>query len=246
MDGMKWSRDDGHLIAMLEDSVRGMSPEEILACAVGRLFPGRIALVSSFGAESAVLLHLLAQVDRATPVIFLDTGKHFPETLSYRDRLVARFGLTDVRSVTPDASEVATADSDGALHARDADACCSLRKISPLDRALAAFAAWITGRKRFQGRTRAALRVFEEDDRGRIKVNPLAGQSAAEIAARFARFRLPAHPLTALGYRSIGCLPCTRPALDGEDGRAGRWAGSGKIECGIHLGRYRRGAEQPR
>jgi len=244
MDGMKWGQDEGDLIRVLEATALGMSAEEILELAVRRLFPGRIALVSSFGAESAVLLHLLAKVDRRTPVIFLDTGKHFPETLAYRDRLVARFGLSDVRSVAPDGDELRRGDPDGTLNARDADACCTLRKVWPLDGALAGFAAWITGRKRFQGRTRAALPVFEEDDAGRIKVNPLARQSAAEIAASFARFGLPAHPLTALGYSSIGCLPCTRPGLEGEDERSGRWAGSGKTECGIHLSRYRREARQ--
>jgi len=197
-------------------------------------FAGRIALVSSFGADAAVLLHLVAAADRHTPVILVDTQKLFPETLDYRDRLVARLGLADVRVVGPSAAALAAEDPDGTLWRRDPDRCCTLRKVAPLAAALRGFDAWISGRKRFQGGARAGLALFENDEAGRIKVNPLASWSPEEIALYFAAHDLPEHPLAAFGYASIGCLPCTEPVAPGEDARTGRWRGRAKTECGIH------------
>ncbi|MFC7333645.1 phosphoadenylyl-sulfate reductase [Rhodocista pekingensis] len=194
---------------------------------------GRIALVSSFGTESAVLLHMVAGIDPGVPVIFIDTGKLFGETLRYRDRLVALLGLTDVRSPGPDPAEETREDADGGLWLRDPGACCALRKVRPLDRALAPFDAWITGRKRFQAATRTVLPAIEAAD-GRIKLNPLAGWSRQDLTAYLDRHGLPRHPLEADGFLSIGCMPCTDRVAPGEDIRAGRWRGRGKTECGIH------------
>ena len=205
----------------------------IIALSADELFPGRVALVSSFGAEAAVLLHLVAAADRSLPVIFLDTGKLFPETLAYRAMLAERLGLTDVRSITPDPERLAAKDKHGALWMTNPDLCCHFRKTEPLQRALTGFDAWFTGRKRFQNSVRSALPVFESDG-GRIKVNPLAGWSSADLEAYAARHDLPAHPLVAKGYLSIGCVPCTTKVEEGEDARAGRWRGLGKDECGIH------------
>lgn len=205
----------------------------VLSAAIHDIFPGRVAVVSSFGAESAVLLDLVAQVDRAIPVIFLETGKHFPETLAYRDQLVARLGLRDVRSVTPATDDLAWADADGKLWRRNPDLCCRLRKVLPLERALSGFSAWINGRKRFQGGARGTIPVFEASE-ARIKINPLANWSPEEISLTFERRGLPAHPLTAEGYASIGCDPCTFKGSGEAGSRSGRWQGSGKIECGIH------------
>jgi len=198
--------------------------------------PGEIALVSSFGAESALLLAMAAEVDPAVPVIFLDTGKLFGETLRYRDRLIALLGLTNVTTYRPTAAEEAEHDPDGVLWRDDPDACCGFRKVEPLERALAGFSGWITGRKRFQGSTRAALPTIEAGE-GRLKINPLATWSAKEIAAEFKRRDLPPHPLVADGFLSIGCVPCTARATPGSDARSGRWAGMAKTECGIHLSR---------
>ncbi len=196
-------------------------------------FAGRIAVVSSFGADSALLLALVADIDRRVPVLFLDTGMHFPETLAYREALVARLGLCDVRMIVPDTQAVAERDPRGDLHRFVPDDCCALRKVAPLERALGPFAAWVTGRRRHQSATRAALGLVEQEG-GRIKINPLADWSAARVAEELARRDLPRHPLTARGYPSIGCAPCTRPVEEGEDPRAGRWAGHAKTECGIH------------
>lgn len=207
---------------------------ELLRTAIRELFPGRIALVSSFGAEAAVLLHLVAGIDPATPVIFLDTGKLFGETLAYRDVLVRRLGLRDVRGVEPDAEALRVLDPDGTLWLRDPDACCALRKVAPLARALRPFDAWINGRKRHHGGGRSALPAVETVD-GRTKLNPLADWGAAEIDAYFEAHALPRHPLVEDGYASIGCMPCTTPVGPGEDARNGRWRGRGKTECGIHL-----------
>lgn len=194
---------------------------------------GRIALVSSFGTESAVLLHMVAGIDPGVPVIFIDTGKLFGETLRYRDRLAALLGLTDLRSPGPDPAEEAREDADGGLWLRDPGACCALRKVRPLDRALAPFDAWITGRKRFQAATRTVLPAIEAAD-GRIKLNPLAGWSRQDLTGYLDRHGLPRHPLEADGFLSIGCMPCTDRVAPGEDIRAGRWRGRGKTECGIH------------
>lgn len=220
--------------ASLDAQLQGRKAEDILQIAIRDLFPNEIALVSSFGAEAAVLLHLVAQADRRTPVLFLDTGKLFGETLSYRDQLVSRLGLTDVRVLTPDPKALAIHDEAGTLWFRSAEDCCRIRKIEPLARGLKPFAAWINGRKRFQAATRQNIPLVEVDG-ARLKFNPLAAWSAADTEAYFTRHDLPRHPLVAQGYPSIGCAPCTQPVTDGEDARAGRWQGQDKTECGIHV-----------
>jgi phosphoadenosine phosphosulfate reductase len=206
-------------------------PEALRLAITGRVV-GRLAVVSSFGADSALLLSLVADIDRTVPVLFLETGRHFPETLAYRRQLAAHLGLTDVRDIHPAADEAAAEDPDGDLWLA-ADQCCALRKTRPLERALAPFDAWVTGRRRHQAATRAVLPVVEREA-GRIKLNPLADWDASRIDAEFRARGLPRHPLRQQGYLSIGCAPCTRPVRPGEDPRSGRWAGRGKIECGIH------------
>jgi phosphoadenosine phosphosulfate reductase len=207
----------------------------LLELMIRQVFPGRVALLSSFGAEAAVLLHMVARIDRSTPVLFLDTDKHFPETLAYRDRLIAELGLTDVRSLRPDAAELAEEDATGSLWHGDPDACCNLRKTRPLRRALAEFDAWITGRKRIHGNLRQSLPLIEAQD-GKIKINPLAHWDAGDLAAYALVQELPPHPLVAAGYDSIGCANCTSRPLCSADPRSGRWKGLAKSECGIHFG----------
>lgn len=221
-------------LAELAARYAGFEAATLLEAFITREFPGKIALVSSFGAESAVLLDLVAKVDRNLPVIFLDTHKLFGETLRYRDALGERLGLTNIVTVEPDPAEVAAEDPQGILWSRDVDACCGLRKVRPLARAMEPFQIWITGRKRFQADTRAAIPLIEKSG-GKFKLNPLADWGPDEIAAHMKAHDLPPHPLVADGYLSIGCMPCTRPVRPGEDARAGRWAGLGKTECGIHV-----------
>ena len=208
-------------------------PSRLLAAVLGEVFTDRIAVVSSFGADAAVLLHLVATIDRATPVLFIDTGRHFPETLQYRDLLIEHLGLTAVRSIGPSAAEIARLDADSSRSTWDPDGCCAFRKVAPLERALEGVDAWITGRKRFQGATRADMPVFEIDGR-HVKINPLAAWSAADIQAYATALALPEHPLLARGYRSISCAPCTSAVGPDEEQRAGRWRGFEKTECGIH------------
>lgn len=196
---------------------------------------GRIAMVSSFGAESVVLLHLLATIDRSTPVLFIDTLMLFPETLDYQTRVTEHLGLSDVRRIQVSSVDLAMGDRDDTLHQRDTDACCALRKTVPLEDALGGFDSWITGRKRFQSGTRAALEFFEADGPNRIKVNPLAHWDPSDVQDYMINNRLPRHPLVAKGYPSIGCAPCTSPVKPGEDPRAGRWRNEVKEECGIHF-----------
>jgi len=217
---------------------QGADTREMLAGVLRDRLAGDVAAVSSFGAESAVLLHLVASIDPATPVLFLETGKHFPETLAYRDTLAARLGLSDLRNLTPDPAAIAAKDESGLRWSYDPDGCCDIRKVAPLAQALAGFDASITGRKAFQSSTRAGLPRFEidtTDAQGRLKINPLADWSAERLAAYIAEHDLPAHPLVAQGYPSIGCSPCTSRVGEGEDPRAGRWRGWDKTECGIHV-----------
>jgi len=195
-----------------------------------------VALVSSFGAESAVLLHMVARIERTTPVLFLETGMLFPETLTYQRELASRLGLTDLRLIRPDPADLAGDDPDGTLHRDNTDACCFIRKTLPLRRALEPYGAWITGRKRAQAATRAGLELFEEDrENGLLKVNPLADWDGAMVRGYMTEHALPPHPLVARGFPSIGCAPCTTQAAPGEDPRAGRWRDQAKEECGIHF-----------
>lgn len=219
----------------LDAQLRDAGPLKVLAAA-REMFRDRLAVVSSFGAESAVLLHLVAQLDPHVPVLFLDTGMLFGQTLDYRRQLADRLGLTDVRDLRPRFEDLATGDPGANLWRTDTDACCHIRKVLPLDAALAGFDAWITGRKRFHGSDRLRLSVVEEAE-GRIKFNPLANWDRAALDAYAAEHELPAHPLVAQGFPSLGCWPCTQPVDEGEDVRAGRWAGSQKTECGIHTAR---------
>ena len=217
----------------LDHALRTASPAEVIAAAVRTLGREKVALVSSFGTESAALLKVMADVDPAIPVVFLDTGWLFEETLAYRDTLIKTLGLTDVRSIKPDEEALSRQDPDRELWFTDPDACCRIRKVEPLARALKPFAGWINGRKRFQGGTRADIPVVE-DDGVRLKFNPFANVSREEIEAIYALAKLPPHPLVASGYQSVGCMPCSSRSAAGEDARAGRWRGRAKTECGIH------------
>ncbi|UWQ93385.1 phosphoadenylyl-sulfate reductase [Aliisedimentitalea scapharcae] len=220
-------------VAELNDRFRHHSATSVMQGALEHA--GHVALVSSFGAESVVLLHMAAVVDQMTPVLFIDTQLLFTETLIYQQDVSERLGLRNVQVITAD--DIAQKDPYGALRLSDTDACCALRKTAPLQNALNGFDGWITGRKRFQAGTRATLDFFEveEGNTGRIKVNPLAHWAPEDVRAYMEENRLPRHPLVAQGYPSIGCAPCTSPVKEGEDPRAGRWRNQNKVECGIHF-----------
>lgn len=222
-------------LASLQAAAKGRDPKGILELALKGEFAGKTAIVSSFGSESVVLLHMIAQIDPTTPVIFLNTGKLFGETLRYRDRLQDELGLVDVRSIGPHPADRAAQDPDGELWSKSTDACCNFRKVIPLKRALEGFSAQITGRKRFQTNARAQMEPVEFFE-GRFRFNPLTDWTLADIEAYMAEHNLPAHPLVEDGYPSIGCMPCTRRVLSGEGYRDGRWSGLDKDECGIHTG----------
>lgn len=220
-------------VSALDDALRNASPAEVISAALNAVGREKLALVSSFGTESAALLKVMADVDRAIPVIFLDTGWMFAETLRYRDTLMQKLGLRDVRSVQPSAEALAVQDGDGELWLSDPDRCCGIRKVAPLALSLVAFDGWINGRKRFQGAARTAIPVVEADG-ARLKFNPFANVSPDDIRLIYDSANLPPHPLTAMGFASVGCMPCTSRVAAGEDARAGRWRGKAKTECGIH------------
>jgi phosphoadenosine phosphosulfate reductase len=222
-------------LAQLQTAAQGRDAHGILELALTGEFKGKSAVVSSFGAESAVLLHLVAQIDPTTPILFLNTGKLFGETLRYRDRLQDVLGLGDIRSLAPNPADRAKFDPEGTLWSKDTDACCNFRKVIPLKRALEPFAAQITGRKRFQTKERAEMAPVEFFE-GRFRFNPLADWTLADLESYTEAHNLPRHPLVEDGYPSIGCMPCTRRVQSGEDYRAGRWSGLDKDECGIHIG----------
>ena len=225
-------------VALLNARFAGVEAREMLRAVIGEGLAGRLAVVSSFGAESAILLHMVAQIDPTIPVAFLETHKHFAETIAYRDKLVARLGLTNLVVVEADPTRLAERDGNGLRWSFDPDGCCEIRKVEPLARALAGYDATITGRKGFQSATRAGLPRFEidrSDLAGRLKINPLANWSKAELDVYVTNHDLPAHPLVERGYPSIGCSPCTTKVAPGEDPRSGRWKGWDKVECGIHV-----------
>lgn len=223
-------------IAALNNRYRHHAAIRVLGDALSDPELGRVAMVSSFGADSVALLHMISLIGRDTPVLFIDTQMLFPETLAYQSEVAAKLGLTDIRIIRAAPAALAAADPDGVLHQTDTDACCDLRKTVPLNKALAGYDSWITGRKRFQGASRADLEFFEADPAGdRIKINPLAHWSSQDVIDYIINNDLPRHPLVARGYPSIGCQPCTSPVAAGEDPRAGRWRGQDKTECGIHF-----------
>ena len=226
-------------LARLNGELREASAQTILRVAMVREWPEQLTYVSSFGAESVAMLSLIAEVDPSPPVVFLDTGMHFPQTLDYLDEVIERLGLTGVRSIPPNETERKVLDPDNKLWQSEPDACCALRKVRPLEPALEGFDAWITGRKRFHGGERMKLPVFEFAN-GRYKVNPMAGWTADDVDLFMKQRNLPRHPLVDQGYPSIGCWPCTRPASDPLDPRSGRWAGQDKTECGLHLDKTER------
>lgn len=222
-------------VSALNDRFRHHAAGAVLREALNAKETGRVALVSSFGAESVVLLHLASVVNPDIPVIFIDTEMLFPETLDYQLDVAEKLGLTNVQIVRASRTQLAAQDPDGTLNQRDTDACCALRKTIPLEAALTPYDAWITGRKRFQSGTRAALEFFEAEGDRRIKINPLAHWDPSDVQDYLWNNKLPRHPLVAQGYPSIGCAPCTSKVKEGEDPRAGRWRGEEKEECGIHF-----------
>lgn len=227
--------DVGRRVALLNARYKHHSATDVLRHAMTDPEVGRLAMVSSFGAESVVLLHMMAVANRHLPVLFIDTEMLFAETLAYQLELTERLRLTNVQVVRASREAVFERDNEGLLHQYDPDACCALRKTEPLQNALRGYDSWITGRKRYQGTTRAALEFFENEGDIRIKVNPLAHWGMEDLRDYIAENRLPRHPLVAKGYPSIGCQPCTTRVNDGEDPRAGRWRNLDKQECGIHF-----------
>ncbi|MCT8973510.1 phosphoadenylyl-sulfate reductase [Microbaculum marinisediminis] len=217
----------------LEQDYGASGSEDLVRAVLSDSRFGRVALVSSFGTEAAVLLHLVAAIDPSLPVLFVDTRKLFGDTLQYQEKLARQLGLTDVRRIGADPACLRRDDPDGMLWSRDPDACCALRKTQPLNEALGGFDTWISGRKRYQSAARGAIPVLELDGQ-LIKANPLASWTREEIDGYFTRHDLPRHPLEAMGYPSVGCMPCTDRVRPGEDMRAGRWRGRAKTECGIH------------
>ncbi len=217
----------------LNNLFRGSDTQEMLRSVIRDGLAGDLAVVSSFGAESAVLLHLIAEVDPSVPVLVLETGKQFAETVAYRDELIGFLGMTNLLIIEPDAEAIAKKDENGLRWSWDPDGCCEIRKVEPLARAKRGLDAWISGRKAFQSVTRENLPRFEIED-GRLKINPLGDWTKDHLEAYFAAHDLPRHPLEAQGYLSVGCQPCTSVVKPGEDPRAGRWRGWDKTECGIH------------
>jgi phosphoadenosine phosphosulfate reductase len=210
-----------------------LSPEERLAFAV-EVWGKDLLFTSSFGAGSGVLLHMWSKIAGGLPVVFLDTGFLFDETLAYRDKLVDLFGLK-VEVVRPAISTTDFVVEHGAdIYLKDPDFCCKTNKVDPLQPYLASARGWVSGLRRDQSKTRSSTPILQATEDGPVKVHPLATMTAAEANAYMERHGIPEHPLRARRYLSIGCAPCTRPVAEGEDERAGRWAGQGKTECGLH------------
>lgn len=219
----------------LIEAYAGLEGRELIRT-IAKDYKGRVALLSSFGAESAVLLHMVSEVDPSIPIIFLDTLKLFPETLAYRDLVVRELGLTNLRIIAPNPQDLQRVDPDGKLYDIDHDLCCHFRKSVPMEKAFEGFDVMISGRKRFHGATRSDLNPVSIDG-DRLKIEPLAGFTALDLQTYMQKHNLPSHPLKLQGYHSIGCMPlaCTAPGGSADNPREGRWMGSEKTECGIHF-----------
>ncbi|MCP4411237.1 MAG: phosphoadenylyl-sulfate reductase [Gammaproteobacteria bacterium] len=221
-------------IDFLNARYTGIATEQLMEQVLNDKGLGKTAMVTSFGTESAVLLHMVAKYSPDTPVLFIDTGKLFPETLEYQKQLVEDLKLTNVIILRSEQTAIVSSDPEGTLWKIDISSCCGLRKVAPLQNALAGYDNWISGRKSYQSEQRSALKIFERSG-NQIKINPLADWSHAELAAYIKQHNLPVHPLVSQGYSSVGCAPCTIPVCPGEDIRSGRWSGQNKTECGIHF-----------
>lgn len=215
------------------DPYFGLSAEQALKRAIDE-FGGKLVLASSMGIDSSVLLHMAAQIDKNIPVIFLDTGKHFRETLHYRDELVEQLGLTNLINLIPNQDSLKSEDPNGDLHETNPDGCCDIRKVLPLAEGLEGYEARITGRKRYQTPQRKDMPIYDVGSK-MVKINPLAYWTAKDVTAYMRKYNLPVHPLLSLGFLSIGCQPCTTRVAEGENPRAGRWRNTSKTECGIHF-----------
>jgi len=214
--------------------LKDLEPADVIRYAATVLFKDRLCVVSSFGAESVILLHMVSKVQPTIPIIFLNTGKLFGETLRYRDRLQESLGLMDIRSIAPSSDDLNAHDEKGNLWTKDMDQCCHIRKVLPQERATAPFQALITGRKRFQTKQRSQMDMLELHNDGKYRLNPLANWGLDQLRDYIESYNLPRHPLVKDGYLSIGCMPCTARASSDADYRSGRWAGTDKDECGIH------------
>lgn len=209
------------------------SPAERLAFAVDAFGEG-LLFTSSFGAGSGVLLHLWSQVAPDRPIVFVDTGFHFDETLRYRDELVRLLGLRLEVAKPPHTMAEFVVEHGPDINVRDPDFCCARNKVDPLEPYRARARAWVSGLRRDQSRERAAVPALRLEPDGVVKVYPLVTMTADEVRAYLLAHGVPEHPLVKRRYLSIGCEPCTRPVADGEGERSGRWAGSAKTECGLH------------
>lgn len=218
----------------LNAELESAAPEAILRWAC-KTFGDDAILTCSFQHDGVVLAHMLQQITPSVRVVFINTGFHFAETLAYRDRIVATLPIATFVELEPVMPRDEFARTHGLdLYTRDPDLCCQINKVEPLRRYLAEVRCWVNGRRRDQSGGRQILRVVELYRDGLHKVNPLVNWSGRESYEYLQRHGIPLHPLFERGYASIGCEPCTRPVLPGEDERDGRWAGRDKSECGIH------------
>jgi phosphoadenosine phosphosulfate reductase len=220
--------------AYLKEHAEHLSAEDILKWA-WETFDHKVATSSSFQTQSVPLLHIISRVCPEMPVIFIDTGFHFPETLTFRDKLKESYGL-NIKVMHPviEQSQLFERYGEG-LYRRDPDLCCNINKVEPMRRATSMLQALVSGIRRDQTNHRKILNVFEAQPMGLLRIHPLINWTQDDVWEYIHKHKLLFHPLFSKGYLSIGCAPCTRPVDDREDERAGRWAGKDKTECGLHL-----------
>jgi phosphoadenosine phosphosulfate reductase len=224
-----------------------LEAEKLIEAANKFFSDGSLVSFSSFGSYSSLMLDMVAKVNNNLPILFLETGKHFPETLEFVEQVKTSLNLKNIVALTPDEKILKNVDPEGDLWKVHVDRCCWIRKVEPLDRYIEAnnIVSVITGRRAYQTKEREKMELVEMDDKGKIRLNPVAFWSKDKIKEEFAKRNLIQHPLVAKGYPSIGCAPCTRAVNPGEDERSGRWAHVAdyqpnslqKTECGIHLGK---------
>lgn len=220
-------------LSTISKSLNKLESKKILEKCIYYFFEKKIAYVCSFGAESAVLLHMISNIERNLPVVFINTLKLFNETIDYKDRLVREFSLKNITELTPSKEDIELYDSEGKLWSNNPDKCCNFRKVKILDNYLNNFQAWFSGRKGYQSDERSKNNIVELQDKKFI-ISPLISWKKKDVDDYYIKYNLPRHPLSDQGFLSIGCKNCTSKTVNLSDIRSGRWNGLQKTECGIY------------
>ena len=224
---------DEKFLNKLNDDCKNSLPQNILENSINNIFKKKMVYVCSFGTESAIILHMVSEIDKSLPIILLNTNYLFKETIEYKDYLINKFKFSNFKEIYPSIKDLKINDSEGTLWKEDPDLCCNIRKVLPLQKELKKYDAWVSGRKSYHAGERTNLKFFEYINE-KIVVNPLANVNRNFVDSYFKKHDIERHPLFESGYLSLGCTHCTVKTSMIDSPRSGRWNNKTKTECGIH------------